>query len=56
MKTSNATIKVVALIRDKDGVPLFEDINNIPEVFWQLLTEKEKEVIKDGRNSSRRNA
>ncbi len=55
MKTSIGKITGYALVRDKEGRPKFNDINNIPKVFWDLLTEKEKEEIQNGRNTLRSN-
>jgi len=33
------------LVRDKYGVPKFDDINNIPAVWWDMLTDDEKANI-----------
>lgn len=33
------------LVRDKNGKPKFDDINNIPEQFWNALTSDEKADI-----------
>ena len=38
-------------IQDKDGKPMFADIHNIPDHFWELLTETEKKVIENARKS-----
>ena len=37
-----------ALVRDKNGKPKFDNINNIPQPYWDMLTETEKqEIIKE---------
>lgn len=46
-------IKGYGLVRGPDGKPKFDDINNIPEVFWNMLTDAEKQEIEDERNASR---
>ena len=33
------------LVRDTDGNPKFDDINNVPQIFWGMLTEAEKAAI-----------
>ena len=33
------------LVRDKDGVPKFDDIFNIDDIFWNVLTQEEKDRI-----------
>lgn len=33
------------LVRDKNGKPKFDDIHNIPDCFWEMLTDKEKQEI-----------
>ena len=55
MKTIAGKVTAYALVRDKNGKPSFSDINNIPKIYWDLLTDKEKEVIQDGSNTLRRN-
>jgi len=36
-----------ALVRDKNGKPKFDNINNIPAGFWDLLTKSEQaDIIK----------
>ena len=36
------------LIRDSNGKPKFDNINNIPAQFWEVLTEPEKaQIIKE---------
>ena len=37
------------LVRDINGVPKFDDINNIPANFWNMLTAEEKAAIIDKR-------
>lgn len=44
-----AKVTAHCLVRDKNGKPKFDDINNIPDVFWDLLTEDEKEDIRNDR-------
>ena len=50
--TQPSTLKVVALVRDKNGKPKFDNINNIPDYFWDQLSDTEKEDIRNERNSS----
>jgi hypothetical protein len=49
METKKAKWKAFALIRDKDGKPKIDDKNNIPEQIWNMLTETEKQEIKEWR-------
>ncbi len=44
-------IKAFGLVRDKNGKPKIDDINNIPTQIWDMLTNKEPEEIENGRNS-----
>lgn len=37
------------LVRDKNGKPKFDNINNIPAQFWNQLTESEKTQIQKER-------
>lgn len=37
------------LVRDKNGEPKFDDINDIPQPYWDMLTEDEKQNIIDKR-------
>ena len=46
---SDSGFKGYMLVRDKDGVPKFDDIFNIDEVFWNILTAEEKSIIKKQR-------
>lgn len=55
IKANKGKLKGYGLVRDKEGNPKFNDINNIPRVFWDLLTEKEQEEIQNGRNTPRSN-
>ena len=48
-----AKLRVFGLVRDKNGKPKFDDIFNIPEDIWNMLTPEEQEEIENGRNSSR---
>lgn len=34
-------VKIVALVRNKNGEPQFTDFNNIPEEFHETLTEED---------------
>ena len=36
-----------------DGKPVFDDINNIPDPIWGMLTKQEQEEIISVRNASR---
>lgn len=44
-------ISGVVLVRDCDGNPKFDDIDNIPDIVWETLTDKEKEVISNEHNA-----
>ena len=44
-----------ALVRDKDGRPKFDDLNNIPQQIWDMLTEDEQQEIQNGRNTRNSN-
>lgn len=55
MKTNVGKVTANVLVRDSSGKPSFSDINNIPEVFWNLLTEEEKEEIRNDRITLRSN-
>jgi len=48
--------KIIAycLWRDNDGKPRFNDIMNIPEPIWNMLTTGEKQDIKHERNALHR--
>ena len=37
------------LVRDKNGEPKFDDINDIAQPYWDMLTEDEKQKIFDKR-------
>ena len=50
-----AKLNAVALVRDANGKPKFDDINNIPEEIWNQLTPVEQEEIENGRNTSSNN-
>jgi hypothetical protein len=39
------------LVRDQDGNPKFDDYNNIPQVWWDMLTEAEKASIIEKRGN-----
>ena len=49
MDSTKGKVTANALVRNSEGKPQFTDINNIPEVFWDLLTEAEKEEIRNDR-------
>lgn len=38
------------LVRDKNGVPRFDDINNIHPMCWAMLSHDEKVIIKQERD------
>lgn len=50
LETSNGEFTLYGLVRDKNGKPRIDDINNIPEQIWNMLTKEEQEEIK--RNGS----
>ena len=56
MNTGTGKLRAVALVRDASGKPKFNDINNIPKVFWDMLTEKEKEEVENDRVTLRSNS
>jgi hypothetical protein len=41
----------VALVRDPQGNPKFDDYNNIPQIFWDMLTAEEKAAIIEKRGN-----
>lgn len=44
---SNSEVKLFGLVRDKEGKPKFDDINNINPVIWSMLSfDEQAEVIK----------
>lgn len=47
------TVRAYGLIRDKNGRPVIDDINNIPGPIWAMLTKAEQEEIANVRNASR---
>ena len=49
VKAGDSGFKGYLLVRDKYGVPKFDDIFDIDEVFWNVLTEEEKNNIKKQR-------
>ena len=51
VKTQPGKFKAFGLVRDKDGKPKIDDINNIPKQIWDMLTETEQQEIDHGRNS-----
>jgi hypothetical protein len=51
VKTAPGKFKAFGLVRDKDGRPKFDDINNIPEPIWAMLTDEEREEINHGRDT-----
>lgn len=53
MNISTGVIKLYGLVRDKNGKPKIDDINNIHPKIWEMLTDIEQEEIKNGRNTSR---
>jgi len=53
IKTQLGKLKGYGLVRDENGRPVFDDINNIPDPIWNMLTEKEQEEIINVRHSSR---
>ena len=43
-------VQTVAIVRDKDGNPRFDDPDNVPEIILQSLTEKDLEYLNTLRN------
>ena len=56
MEVLSGKVKAYALVRDAEGKPKFDDINNIPEPIWEMLTEDEKEEIRNGSNTPNSNS
>jgi len=48
VKVQPGELKMFGLIRDKDGKPKIDDINDIPDPIWNMLTDKEQQEIKNG--------
>ena len=49
VKTKPSNFKGYLLVRDKNGKPKFDDIFKIADNFWDVLTDKERLVIKEER-------
>lgn len=56
VKVQPGKVKTFGLIRDKDGKPRIDDINNIAKPIWDMLTDKEQQEIKDGTNTYNSNS
>lgn len=41
----DGTVKLVALVRDKDGKPKFDDPHNVPDVIMDMLTDDDKAYL-----------
>jgi len=54
LKSRRGKIVAYCLVRDKQGKPKFDDIMNIPEPIWNMLTTGEKQDIKHERNALHR--
>ena len=39
------TNQIVALVRDKDGNPKFDNWNNIPAALWAMLSDSDIQYI-----------
>jgi len=48
---SKGKVQLFGLVRDKDGKPKIDDIHNIPEPIWNMLSKSEQQEIENGRNS-----
>lgn len=55
MKAYPGKVTAFCLVRDRHGKPRFDDINNIPEPIWQMLTPEEQKDIENERNALARN-
>jgi hypothetical protein len=53
---SKAEVKAYGLVRNAEGKPQFADINNIPDPFWNMLTDEEKQEVKNDRIALSSNA
>lgn len=49
MLTGNSGLKAYLLVRDPNGKPKFDNINNIEPEYWGMLTESEKSEIQQER-------
>ena len=54
MAAADGEIVLYGLVRDRDGHPIFDDIHNIPEPIWRMLTTAEQDQIRRERNTSDR--
>jgi len=54
--TSQPKTQLFGLVRDKDGKPKIDDLDNIPKPIWDMLTREEQEEISHGRNSHSSNS
>lgn len=41
----DGTVKLVALVRDRDGKPKFDDPNNVPQIIMDMLTAEDKAYL-----------
>jgi hypothetical protein len=53
VKTKPGKITAYGIVRDRNGKPRFDNINNIPAQIWDMLTDDEKQEIEIGRYTSR---
>ena len=51
VEAQRAAYKLVALVRNKDGQPQFNDFNNIPEAYHDVLTEDDWIYISEKRRN-----
>ncbi len=51
VQAEQAKTKVVAMVRNQQGQPLFDDYDSIPEVFHSALTEEDWIFINEKRSA-----
>jgi hypothetical protein len=51
LKAAQGRVKAYGLVRDENGKPVFDDIENIPAPIWDMLTAAEQKEIVNGRHT-----
>jgi hypothetical protein len=54
LKAAQGKVIAYGLVRDHNGRPVFDDIDNIDAPIWAMLTAAEKKEIMDVRNTRSR--
>lgn len=52
IKSGKGKVKLAGLVRDRDGNPLFNDYNDIPEMFLTALSNKDWDFIEQKRKEN----